>query len=733
MKRSTQTRAESLDLIKARCSTVMEDETSLVVGFDHHGIITCASRGFARAVNQPNDQILGYSLFELIYPPDLAGLLQAMQQVERQRSVRYDLRLKIGDALWQFKWDIRAVYDDQHRTVEYQATGRVVLGDLLTRAQVEDGSLFRKLTDNVPVMIYLISSSKFLYANPTFEKKFGYTHSELLNIDFWELIHPDHREWVKSRALAKLEGQENLVVNREMKGICKEGATIWGDVFVNVIRLNNETVGLVAAYDITERKRLEAELEQAHRELEQRVLERTAELRKANQELTILNNNLDNIIRNMSDGVILYNRGGQAKILNPAFEKTWGLTISNWREYVEINNLQKKVFEEGAALQEEEFMVPTSRGQKHFLAWATPITDDQGKVSRCLVMLRPMEKVHRLINRFTGAKAIYQFEDIITRSPRMNEVLESARRAARTRNIILLEGESGTGKEMFAHAIHNGSERWRGPFVAMNCAAMPRDLIGSEMFGYVEGAFTGAKRGGSPGKFELASGGTLFLDEIGDMPFEQQAILLRVIQEQQLTRIGGNQLIPIDVRIICATNKDLWSAVKDGAFRQDLYYRLNVINIKIPALRERPQDIPLLLEHYLNKTDMLWNQRINIFSLPVMDTLLKYEWPGNVRELQNFVEKLVHAADSHIDLQEWLAAAGFLPRGEAVHSTLAPSAVHVFSTARGQHRLQVAAQERQHIIELMNKYQGNVSKVARDMGMARSTIYKKMNEYLIGE
>ncbi|MGE5455204.1 MAG: PAS domain S-box protein, partial [Methylocystaceae bacterium] len=303
-------------LIQARYSTVMDDQTSMVVGFTADGTITCISRGFALALGQEDGELLGFNLFNLVYPYDLSGFLQAMQQVERQRSVRYDLRLKVAEHLLQHKWDIRGVYDSQHNIIEYQATGRVVFGHALTRAQLEDGSVFRKLAENIPVMIYMISSSKFWYVNPTFEQKFGYTHAELLNIDFWELIHPDHREFIKKRALAKLEGKENLADNREMKGIRKDGTTIWADVFVNIVRLNNETVGLVAAYDITERKRLEEALEEAHRELEQRVQDRTGELRKANQELTILNYNLDNVISNMSDGVIIFNREGQAKILN---------------------------------------------------------------------------------------------------------------------------------------------------------------------------------------------------------------------------------------------------------------------------------------------------------------------------------------------------------------------------------------------------------------------------------
>lgn len=241
-------------------------------------------------------------------------------------------------------------------------------------------------------------------------------------------------------------------------------------------------------------------------------------------------------------------------------------------------------------------------------------------------------------------KAIYTLDDIIGKSDEINKCKNIVRKTSKLGLNVLITGESGTGKELFAHSIHNNSDRFNKPFVCVNCSAIPENLMESEFFGYTEGAFTGAKKGGTIGKFQLANGGTIFLDEIGDMPYYMQAKLLRVLESREIVPIGGNTSIPIDVRIISATNKNLLDMVNSGKFRDDLYYRLNVINIDIPPLRKRLEDVPGLINTFLisfYKNTGIYKKIEN----KVIDLLLKYSWPGNIRELKNVVIKSCIAAD----------------------------------------------------------------------------------------
>lgn len=231
-----------------------------------------------------------------------------------------------------------------------------------------------------------------------------------------------------------------------------------------------------------------------------------------------------------------------------------------------------------------------------------------------------------------------------------------AKLAASSVSTVLLNGESGTGKELFAQAIHNASSRRRGPFIAINCGALPRDLIESELFGYDEGAFTGARKGGQLGKFEFANGGTIFLDEIGDMPLETQVKLLRVLQERQITRLGGHKAIPVDIRVIAATNRNLEQLVEQGNFRSDLFYRLNVMSITIPPLRERAEDTVLLTQNMLRKISKKLNKKIVRISTGFFQSIRNYSWPGNVRQLENVLERCINLVDDgvlRLDHSEW--------------------------------------------------------------------------------
>lgn len=245
--------------------------------------------------------------------------------------------------------------------------------------------------------------------------------------------------------------------------------------------------------------------------------------------------------------------------------------------------------------------------------------------------------------RNKGFVAKYTFKDIVGVSSALNEALNISKKIAKTDLTVLIQGENGTGKELFAQAIHNASKRSKGPFVAVNFAALSESLMESELFGYEEGAFTGAKRGGKPGLFEQAHTGTIFLDEIGDASLSIQARLLRVLQEKEVMRVGGTGIIPVDVRIIAATNRNIEKLVEAGHFRKDLYFRLKVLHFKVPSLRDRKEDIPYLIKYFLEK-----QKSKKYFDEEVMDLLYKYSWPGNIRELENLINYLISVVDSQI-------------------------------------------------------------------------------------
>lgn len=326
-----------------------------------------------------------------------------------------------------------------------------------------------------------------------------------------------------------------------------------------------------------------------------------------------------------------------------------------------------------------------------------------------------------------GNKQI-MIRDIVGSNERFLRTIQLANSASANDANVLILGESGTGKEIFAKAIHNESQRRNKPFVAINCGAMSRELINAELFGYMEGAFTGAKKGGSPGKFEIAKGGTLFLDEIGDMPLELQATLLRVLQEREVIRIGGHTPIPVDVRIIAATNKNLNDEIAyKGSFRSDLYFRLNVFTIELVPLRERVDDIPELTASFiaeLNATSGFHKKHLSNESLEV---LLRHSWPGNVRELKNVVERSFYlAGNSPVIRPDHLPASiihkePVVPTGAADRAPR-PDTLETFKKMGSQI-------EKGELKELLVKYRGNVSKVAKHLGMSRTTLYRKLKTY----
>lgn len=351
-------------------------------------------------------------------------------------------------------------------------------------------------------------------------------------------------------------------------------------------------------------------------------------------------------------------------------------------------------------------------GSRNFLCRIDPIQTESKKILGIIFTLSEKRRMIDIAKRIGGNYSKYEFDDIQGKSPIFLKQIEIAKIAAKTNSRVLIMGESGTGKELFAHSIHSHSHRAGGPFVAISCAAIPRDLIESELFGYKGGAFTGAREKGMIGKFEIAHKGTLFLDEIDGLPLDLQAKLLRVLQQREIMRLGDNQTVPVDVRVIAASNADLRAKVKSGNFREDLFYRLNVMEIFLPPLRERKEDILLLTEHILNK--LSHEMKIPKPAIPatIKNALVHYHWPGNVRELENVLERALLLCQGGPLRLEHLPFMCY-PNPEEGACTYG-------SIDQGLKEL---------IGRSLKEAQGNISVAARRLKIARSTLYRKMKKY----
>ncbi|MFB6469231.1 sigma-54 interaction domain-containing protein [Cytobacillus sp. Hz8] len=331
-------------------------------------------------------------------------------------------------------------------------------------------------------------------------------------------------------------------------------------------------------------------------------------------------------------------------------------------------------------------------------------------------------------------KSKYSFKDLIGSSPAFQAVKRLAERISGSQSAVLLSGESGTGKELFAHAIHGNSTRASFPFVPINCASIPENLLESELFGYEAGAFTGATKGGKKGKFQAANFGTLFLDEIGDMPLSMQSKLLRVLQEKEIQKIGGQSSIPVDVRVIAATHRDLEKMVAEGRFRQDLFYRLNVIKIDIPPLRKRKEDIPEIVAQLLKKLQKKFHRTNIQLSQEVIDRLQLHSWPGNIRELENVLERAINVLDGNVInqmhlplyLRDPVLDATYTPEG-----SVNPSNLHSIPAQIRPLKEALAQTEKEAIIEALKTTNGNKQQASKLLQIGKTAFYEKCKIYQI--
>lgn len=359
---------------------------------------------------------------------------------------------------------------------------------------------------------------------------------------------------------------------------------------------------------------------------------------------------------------------------------------------------------------------------RSFIANIIPIDIEEGIIGAMITLedigqIVEMEATIRKKIYTKGLLAHYHFKDIIGVSPQINELKQVAENYAGIDATVLILGASGTGKELFAQSIHNASQRQNRPFVAVNCGAIPASLLESELFGYVEGAFTGANKKGKAGFFELAHGGTIFLDEIGEMNKVAQMALLRVIQERRIMRLGDDKYLPVDVRIITATNKDLAKIVADGEFREDLYYRINVLPLQLPSLKDRSGDAAVLAEHFIKQFNQKFNREV-ILSEKAKIVINAYDWPGNIRQLQNVIERLVIISKENVitgDLMQTMLGVSGSQR-----------TTKVFQDSGG-----AECAEKNKILYILEETNYNQKEASKRLGINRSTLYRKLKAYNI--
>ncbi len=428
--------------------------------------------------------------------------------------------------------------------------------------------------------------------------------------------------------------------------------------------------------------------------------------------------NIENVINSLPAGVISSDLFGNITYLNHFFEDLFGYdrnTVLNKKmwEFFEGWNTVIEIMQHKQVFLDEDVDVYAKKNIVQLNLSAYPVLGIDNELQEITFVFKDIKKVRKLAEKIMGRKAVYTFDKIISRNKNFNEIINFCKKIADSKSTILITGESGTGKEIIAQSIHNCSNRQNESFVAVNCGAIPRTLIESELFGYVEGAFTGSKRGGAAGKFEIADGGTIFLDEIGEMPLDMQTNLLRVIEEGYITRVGSSRPIPVNVRIIAASNKELKREVEKGNFRSDLFYRLNVLPVHLPPLRERSDDIPHLINYFMLTISKKLNKKPIKIPSEYLKKVMEYHWPGNIRELENFIELVINTEKLPMNLE----SKNYL---EIEHST-----------CNDEYIPTLIELEKQHILLVLGKVNFNIVHAAKALGVSRNTLYRKMEDYKI--
>jgi formate hydrogenlyase transcriptional activator len=567
--------------------------------------------------------------------------------------------------------------------------------------------------DSIPAQVWVAApDGAITYVNQQRLDYTGLTLDSALGWGWRDIFHPDDLPGLVARWRAALAAEEPLQVEARVRRV--DGAYRW--FLIRAVPCRDARGTLVewlgTNTDIDDRKHAELELQLT-----------TEKLRRSEHQYR-------SIVDAIPQLIAALNRRGRVLYVNTALLEFSGLTaddVSDGSRLFHADDLprvteeRRRGLRRGASFESEARLRRSDGSCRWFLIHYRPVRDDQQRVVRWYATGTDIDHRKREEERVRNENVVLReevdrtsmFEEIVGTSPAVKAILRQVGQVAPTESTVLITGETGTGKELMARAIHRRSARSARAFVTVNCAAIPAALVASELFGHERGAFTGALQR-RQGKFELADGGTIFLDEVGDLALDTQVALLRVLQERELERVGGDRPIRVDVRVIAATNRDLTSAVADKTFRSDLFYRLNVFPIEMPALRDRPGDIPLLVEYFAHRLAKRSGKRVRVIAKRTMALLQTYPWPGNIRELQNVVERAVIVLESDtltVD-ERWLIAQSRMPA--ALEAPLTDDLA-----ARERARVETA------LMEAGGRVAGSSGAAAR-LGIPRSTLESKI-------
>lgn len=575
--------------------------------------------------------------------------------------------------------------------------------DLITSIQNESYKFDLIFNSTGDGMVVINKNSEVIFFNRSAEKMTGVKRKQAIGRDIHDVISESQLPRVMDTR--RVEVNQELILSNGLKIISTR---------IPMVGENNELIGAFSVFkDMTEVMNLAEEI----------------------TNLKEIQTMLQAIIQSSDEAISVVDENGKGLLINPAYSRITGLSKEEIigkpasADISEGESVHMKVLQTRRAVRGVAMRVGPNK--KEVVVNVAPVIVD-GKLKGSVGVIHDVSEIEALNRELNHARQIirtleakYSFDDIIGRSEEMTIAIEQARLGAKTPATVLLRGESGTGKELFAHAIHNGSDRKYNKFIRVNCAALSESLLESELFGYEEGAFSGAKRGGKRGLFEESNNGSIFLDEIGELSANTQAKLLRVLQEKEITRVGGTKAIQINVRVIAATNVNLEKGIANGTFREDLYYRLNRMPIHIPPVRKRKEDIPLLCNRLIQKINQEYGRYVEGVSDEALKKLMEYDWPGNVRELENILGRaIIFMNYNEVTIDEYHVPELIKTENKTQNQ------MNPIDTDNNHTLAELVEQyETRKILQTLQKMEGNKTMTAKTLGLSVRNLYYKLEKY----